>query len=101
MLAPSRLFLFRLSLTATPLPAFISLSPFPLYLFSLSIIVKGLLCLRLLLREPLTKRAWLSNLMEVDEWEKVEDENEGEKEHDDEFAKEAASVRPGRREEKR
>ena len=57
--------------------------------------------MRLLLREPLTKRAWLSNLMEVDEWEKVEDEKEGEKEHDDEFAKEAASVRPGRREEKR
>ena len=55
--------------------------------------------MRLLLREPLTKRAWLSNLMEVDEWEKVEDEKEGDKEHDDEFAKEAASVRQGRREE--
>jgi hypothetical protein len=58
---------------------------------SLSMQLKGLLVLRLLLREPLVKRAMLSNLMEVDEWDKVEVENEG-RDIDDEYAREAASV---------
>jgi hypothetical protein len=53
--------------------------------------LKGLLVLRLLLREPLVKRAMLNNLMEVDEWDKVEVENEG-RDIDDEYAREAASV---------
>lgn len=53
----------------------------------------GLLSLRLLLREPLMKRAVLSNLMEIDEFDKVDlGEQREDQEFEDDEAREAASV---------